>query len=480
MKRILVIASILLSLMCFKSIGQIITFEKTFNAQFQDVAYDIVQTTDTGYIIVGSTRFLGTANGGRNVYLIKTNKYGDTLWTKNYGNNNWTFGMSVQQTYDGGYVIAGGDIDGDFGMYIIKTDSQGDSIWTKHYGNGLQPSVGRSIQQTTDGGYIITGYTPDSLSFKSYLYLVRLNSNGDSLWTRKISSGLEQTSGNTIQITPDGGYFITGTTRNSIGSYFGDILLLKTDSFGIPVWQKTYPDCEGSSGIFIDTNGYIAIGNDQNGKLNIYRTNNIGDTIWTKKYNDFFGNSIIQTNDKGLAITGKKYQNIPNLPSSFGDLLILKMDSSGNIQFVKTYGDSLNDGGISIKQTIDNGFAIAGFYDYGSGGAVIINGNDMGYYIKTDTLGNLTGIFKSFDIKENNMKVFPNPVSDYLNINVGGKKNNQISKITIFDIQGKQILQKQINTSQTKLDVSRIANGIYILEAITNSGLLFREKFIKQ
>jgi len=141
-------------------------------------------------------------------------------------------GHSVQQTNDGGYIISGitysfGNGDGD--VYLIKTDGNGDSLWTKTFG-GTGRDKGSSVQQTSDGGYIITGSTESFGNGEEDVYLIKTDVNGDSLWT-KTFGGSDEDEGHSVQQTSDGGYIISGRTY-SFGNGEGDVYLIKTDSQG--------------------------------------------------------------------------------------------------------------------------------------------------------------------------------------------------------------------------------------------------------
>jgi hypothetical protein len=114
--------------------------------------------------------------GKRGVYLIKTNAPGDTLWSRAYGQSSNSSGYSVQQTTDGGYIIAGTTSFVGDSVYLVRTDAQGDTLWTRTYGG--PDGVGRCVRQTADGGYIVTGYTSDSAGNRD-VYLIKTNADLD-------------------------------------------------------------------------------------------------------------------------------------------------------------------------------------------------------------------------------------------------------------------------------------------------------------
>jgi hypothetical protein len=190
----------------------------------------VQETPDGGYIIAGVFgRFSATWG---DVYLVKTDSLGDTLWTRTFGGADEEGGNAVELISDGGYVIAG--FTDSFGpgfrdAYLIKTDSLGDSLWTKTHG-GLAYDDAYSVQETSDGGYILTGSKTGSNGIAD-VYLIKTNSSGDTLWTRMFGGGVYDR-GNSVRETQDGGYIIAGQTF-SFGSGQGEVYLIKTDGEGL-------------------------------------------------------------------------------------------------------------------------------------------------------------------------------------------------------------------------------------------------------
>ena len=204
---------------------------KTYGGANSDYGKSVQQTSDGGYIIVGYSNSFGA--GSNDVYLIKTNATGDTLWTKTYGGASSDYGKFVQQTSDGGYIIVG--YSNSFGagyddVYLLKTNATGDTLWTKTYG-GADYDYGKSIQQTSDGGYIITGGTYSFGAGSNDVYLLKTNATGDTLWTKTYGS-ISDDEGNSVQQTSDGGYIITGVNFIDDGTGDVDVLLIKTDVDG--------------------------------------------------------------------------------------------------------------------------------------------------------------------------------------------------------------------------------------------------------
>jgi hypothetical protein len=358
-------------------------FERTYGGESYDSGQSVQQISDGGYIVAGTTYSFGAGNA--DVYLIKTNAFGDTLWTKTYGGSLSDLATSVEQTSDGGYIVAGfteslaaGDLD----IYLIKTNDLGDTLWTKTYGDSLS-DLGNSVQQTTDGGYIVAGY--------SYLvprdedvFLVKTDANGDTLWTKTFGDTSAMNSGNSVQQTTDGGYIIVGSSL-IINDGNIDIYLIRTDALGEPLWTKTfdasftdvaYSVQETSDGGYIIADGTAAF--DPNGDMYLIRTTASGDTLWTRTFGgDGYDEALSaqQLSDGGFAVVG--FKDVLDVGS--GDVSLIRTDASGDTLWTRTYGGDSSDEGKSVQETSDGEFIIAGYtYSFGSGFADV-------YLIHTDT-----------------------------------------------------------------------------------------------
>jgi TolB-like protein len=308
-----------------------VTWSKTYGGPGNDCGRCVRQTAEGGYIIAGN---IETSGRQSDVYLIKTNSSGDTVWTKTYGRELNDYGYSVQPVFGGGYIIAGATASFDSGanVYLIKTKPNGDTIWTRTFG-GLDDDMGYSVQQSVDSGFVIAGYTRSSGAGAEDVYLIKTDANGNTVWTRTFGGQLYDV-GRCVRQTKDGGFIVAGQTR-SFGSESARVYLIKTDAGGNVIWTR-------ATGRSFDDAGY----------------------------------AVEQTADEGYVIAGSTFRD------SY-DALLMKTDSKGDTVWTKAFGGAAVDFGSSIQKTIDGGYIVAGYTEsFGAG-----NGDVL--FLKTDAGGNL-------------------------------------------------------------------------------------------
>ena len=307
-----------------------VTFIKTFGGDDWDEGFCVQQTTDGGYIITGFTNSFGGPPS--DFYLIKTNRYGNKIWDRTFGGTGGEWSHYVQQTTDGGYIITGDTSSFGAGwddVWLIKTDSAGNKVWDRTFGGNLD-DWGECVQQTTDGGYIITGNTKSFGAGYLDFWLIKTDSAGNKVWDRTFGgTGYEEA--HCVQQTTDGGYIITGIIT-SFGAGSWDVWLIKTDSAGNMMWNRTYGGTDGDEGSFVQQTtdgGYIITGHKGGGNVWLIKTDSAGNMVWDRTFGEHgerdIGKCVQQTTDGGYIITGETN----SYGASDHDVLLIKTDKYG-------------------------------------------------------------------------------------------------------------------------------------------------------
>jgi len=346
---------------------------KHYGGTSPDFGLGIDQTSDGGYIVTGSTESF--THGSSDFAFYKLYSNGNKVWFKHYGGSSSESGRSVQQTSDGGYIAVGRTGSYTYGGWdigIYRLNSSGNKVWFKHYG-GANGDYGNSIQQISDGGYIVAGNTHSYTYGNSDVAIYKLNSSGNKVWFKHYG-GSGNDGATSIQQTSDGGYIVAGWT-SSYSHGGNDFAIYKLNSSGNKVWFKHYGGTLTDTATSIQQTsdgGYIVAGYTTSytyggDDIAVYKLNSSGNKVWYKHYGgtyDDFGYSAEQTSDGGYIITGY------TVSFSYGshDFAIYKLNSSGSKVWFKHYGGTNSDKGRSIQQTSDGGYIVAGYtksYTYG-------------------------------------------------------------------------------------------------------------------
>ncbi|KUK45084.1 MAG: hypothetical protein WCY97_01345 [Methanothrix sp.] len=299
-------------------------WNKTYGGTGNDLASEVHVTKDGGYVIIGVTESYGAGDG--DAWLIKTDSEGNEEWNKTFGGPVYDNGQSVQETSDDGYVLVGRTESYGAGcdLWLIKTDSEGNEKWSKTFG-GPGFDGGWSVQETKDGDYIITGETESYGAGNFDLWLIKTDSSGNEIWNKTFGGPLVDW-GNMVHETRDGGYIISGETE-SYGAGGLDIWLIKTDLEGNEEWNRTFGGPSSDS-----------------------------------------CRSVIETRDAGYMIAGGTH----SYGAGGSDLWVVKTDSEGKEEWNRTFGEPEqdmgplggelgNDQGLAVQQTSDGGYIIAGY-----------------------------------------------------------------------------------------------------------------------
>jgi len=316
------------------------TWDRTYGGNNYDSASSLIQTSDGGYAVAGYTFSKGA--GGDDFWLLRLDKQGNKLWDHTYGGSKGDEANSLIQTSDGGYAVAGYTESKGAGgddLWLLRLDKQGNKLWDHTY-RGSKDDVANSLIQTSDGGYALAGDTGSKGAGKDDFWLLRLDKQGNKLWDRTYGGSDYDGAYSLIQ-TSDGGYALAGDTRSK-GAGKDDLWLLRLDKQGNKLWDRTY----GGSGFdraysLIQTSdgGYALAGCTQSygaGKDDFWllKLDSRGNKVWDKTYggSDYdSASSLIQTSDGGYAVAG--------CTQSYGagkdDFWLLRLDSKGNLNKIR-------------------------------------------------------------------------------------------------------------------------------------------------
>ncbi|MFT5822239.1 MAG: hypothetical protein ACI8ZM_003495 [Crocinitomix sp.] len=499
-------------------------FQKMYGSSQGDQGYAIINSSDGNFVISGSYE---TDGPGTSLYLLtKVTPTGDTLWVKTYGlrtdtsatlsNRHSTLGLKsygLVECADNGYLLTGAAFEvsphGEDDVYMVKTDSDGELLWTKAYG-GVSEDYGNSIARTSDNGFIVGGVTESfDVSIRDG-YVLRLDEFGDTLWTLTIGgSSLDEIK--SIIETEEGDFIATGSTYSS-GAGNSDVSLVKISSEGNIIWEKTYGGLDNDYGneVLKTSTGYVIAGASLSfgfGEEDAYliSVDFDGNLLWSKSYgsDSFDGfNSIIDAIGGGYIMIGYT-QSFGNLT----DVLLIKTDDEGNLEWSKAYGGNGFEYGEGLLKTEDMGYLLVGYSrSFGSGSddiylIKIIDADQLKCNMNIPFLGEkspetivntvtsttsrnaaltipetivgasfintTTECYSSLSIDnfskstDNSLVIYPNPSSGIIYIKSDEVGSNfSYDRVIVIDVIGQEVLRVDSIIGQ-KIDLSALNTGVY-------------------
>jgi hypothetical protein len=419
--------------------AQDLIWSADYGGEYSEEGYAGVRTFDGGYVVLGSTYSFGA--GDHDLYVLRLDSLGDTLWSRTYGGPATERGYDIRQTADGGFVVVGSTHSygaGDADVYLLRLDFVGGVVWSQTFG-GSGKDVGRSVQITSDGGYIIGGGTASFGSGFDDFYLIKTNPDGDMLWARAYG-GVGGESAFSARQTPDGGYVLCGAT-GSFGQGYSSLYAVKTNASGDTVWTNVYGGASADMGYAVEVatdGGLVFVGATASsgaGDYDIYliKTDPDGGVEWERTYGGSAtdrGYSVRPTSDGGFLVAG--------ITASFGagafDAFAIRTDPLGIAEWQQTYGGSKSDYCYCSVTDDDAWLLIGHTFSYGSGASDVFINKIAAYGatpVDEPTEGLLPG---DFVLRQN----YPNPFNMSTTIEFELQRRADVS-LTIHNILGQVV-----------------------------------------
>lgn len=422
--------------------------------------WDMIQTSDSGYALIGTA---GDTLINADVFLIKTDGYGDTLWTRSYGGDLVDAGRSIRQTSDGGYIIAGFTTSfgaGGRDLYLIKADSTGDTVWTRTFG-GVFDEEGRCVQLVGNNAYAIAGWTSSFGLAGDDFYLVKTDTAGGLIWEKTFGTTNDARAWS-LALTPAGHYAMLGW----VGNYNSNMYFVLANDRGNQISAKSYGDSGSDEGRAIinvnyaDYENFILCGkytSYSNPYICVMRVTTMGYIMWERLfYIGTIGHCIARTSDGGYIVGG--YSASDNVL-----VYIVKTGSDGNEQWTKYVTIESAAKVRAIRQASDGGYAFAG------------NDVDLSFLVKLSLpqggIDEHAGpIPDDISLCQNN----PNPFNSETRISFSLRFDADID-ISIYNIEGKFVyclLRGYHPAGEHSLtwDASDLPSGIYFARLHSNNG----------
>ncbi|OGF66572.1 MAG: hypothetical protein A2Y62_01005 [Candidatus Fischerbacteria bacterium RBG_13_37_8] len=368
------------------------TFSGYFSGSDEDEIYSIAQTSNGDYILSGSTKSFGA--GGSDILVIKLNGMGNILWKRTIGTTSDEYANEIVETEDGNYVLVAYQRPHPL---IIKLDKAGNILWRRYYGLDHY-SWGEdlfSVNATTDGGVITAGYTEEECGTSSYfgILIIKLESSGNITWRRLYCEEGYHAYAKSIIQTSDGGYILAGFHEVWFGGS-ATMLIMKLNSSGNIQWRRLFSSSGWNAAESIAATpdgGYIVTGTAYSdieaNDVIVIKLNSSGNILWRRTFGtiNFDGaNAVVNTNDGNYLVLGSIDPYVSDYVTD--DAVMIKLNSSGGIVWRRAFGTNNHGESAYFGLTASDGnYVIAG------GTTSFATGVPKGYVLKVNTNGIIPG-----------------------------------------------------------------------------------------
>lgn len=501
--------------------AQTAVWEKNYGGSNEDRGYDIIATSDGNYVMAGwaksSNNDISSSNGGADYWVVKINPSGSIIWEHTYGGSNEDYAYTIRETKDKGFIVVGntasaggsGDVGGNNGLYdtwLVKLDSKGVLQWEQNYG-GTDYDFGFYVEQTSDGGYIFTSNSASSDGDVGGNYglrdiwIVKTDATGKIQWEQNYG-GSDYDYPCAIKELPGGNFIVSGRTKSTdhdVSSTYGDydVWVFKIDKNGTILWEKNYGGTMGelTNGMDLTSDYKIILGgrsyssnndvpaNYGNGDAWVAKMDTNGVLNWFKNYG---GSSfdevqcIKEAADGKYIFMGTSTSSDQDVSANYGDMdyWVVKLTTSGNIQWEKNYGGTLKDEGFALVPSNDGKDLVLGRSE-STDKDITNNYGSFDYWLVgvDDTLINVsTGPTERL---LENITVYPNPSNGQFTLSYD---EQHIQNIQIMDISGRSIpfLVTHLKRNISQISLNNAKPGIYILRAKNKQQTICRKFIIEK
>ncbi|MBU0691704.1 T9SS type A sorting domain-containing protein [bacterium] len=439
---------------------------RSYGGELDDICWSVLPVADGGFLMAGWTESYGA--GDSDFWLLRTTADGDSLWSHAYGSEAEDMGFTMCQATDDGYMLAGvSSASGSEDFWLIKVDSDGTPLWDRRYGGPLDDRCW-SIQQTTDGGYILLGWTSSYGAGSDDTWLLKVDSEGDSLWSRTFG-GSSIDFCYEVKQTSDGGYILTGYT-GSFGAVNHDIWLIKTDANGDSLWTRMYGGSEqeeARSVVQTPDGGYLIAGwgrtlTPGNTNFIAIRTDANGDSLWGRTYGgeaSDFSNTARPVMGGGYVIAGRSY----SFANGLYDIWMLRINEAGDSLWSASWGGPDADHCISLLQLPDASFVLAGLTS--------TEGAGLQFYLQKTTPDPLPiDDYRSSQPLTVSLTACPNPFNSEVRIMYSLPQTDNVT-LSVYNLQG-QLVEHLLSERATAGEYSitwqpQATSGIYFVRLQT-------------